>query len=231
MKMFKCTLTGVDEFTDLSKLEELSFCYPFVEWGVLLSTSENRLDNGNRYPSVDWLEENLVKINEISKKTGCSVALHVCGKETKLLLEQDKDSVALKLIEYVDRVQINFVYKEKQVVQLEQLCEKYPKKIFITQHNEKNKGLYLKIKSKNHQVLFDESGGRGIECSSWKPNLEDKICGYAGGLGLDNITKQLITISSVASNEYWIDMEGKIRTNDKLDLNICENILYSCQIN
>ncbi len=48
MNNFRCTLTGVDEFTDLSKLEEISFCYPFVEWGVLLSSSENRLENGKR---------------------------------------------------------------------------------------------------------------------------------------------------------------------------------------
>lgn len=226
MNNFRCTLTGVDEFTDLSKLEEISFCYPFVEWGVLLSSSENRLENGNRYPSLNWLKENLPKLKLISEKTGCSIALHVCGKETKFLLEQNKNSIALELISFVNRLQINFIYKEHQVLQLEKLCAIYPNKIFITQHNQKNKDLYLKIKANNHQVLFDESGGRGIECASWEQNLKGKICGYAGGLGLDNIEVQLKNIKKIANDNFWIDMEGKIRNSDKLDINICENILY-----
>lgn len=231
MNNFKCTFTGVDEFTDLGKLAEISKCYPFVEWGILLSTSENKFLNGHRYPSVDWLKENMPKLKEISQETGCSIALHVCGGETKKLLSQSSDSVALDLIDYVNRVQINFAYKENQVSELESLCEKFNDKVFITQHNNKNEDLYLKIKANNHQVLFDASGGRGIEAKSWDVSLPSKVCGYAGGLGLDNIDRQFIQIYSVAGDSYWIDMEGKIRTNDKLDLIICENILYSCQIN
>ncbi len=226
MNNFKCTFTGVDEFTDLEKLEELSVRYPFVEWGVLLSTSENRLENGYRYPSYDWLKENLPKLKTIAEKTGCSIALHVCGKETKKILSQAQDSVALELLDFVNRVQINFVYKEDQVLQLEDLCKKFPNKVFITQHNEKNNDLYLKIKSNNHQVLFDASGGRGIECSNWEKPLSDKVCGYAGGLGLDNIELQFESIKKVVKDDFWIDMEGKIRTSDKLDINICKYILY-----
>ncbi len=225
MNKFKCTFTGVDEFTSLESIKSISEKYPFVEWGVLLSTSENRALNGYRYPSVEWLMTNLPKLNEVSKQAGCSIALHVCGGETKKLLSQDESSVALKLIEYVNRVQINFVYKESQVKELEELCQKFPNKVFITQHNQKNADLYVKVKSSNHQVLFDASGGRGIDCETWLPALEGKVCGYAGGLGLDNIQSQFEKIKAVAADIFWIDMEGKIRVDDKLNLEICEKIL------
>ncbi len=230
-KLIRCTFTGVDEFSSLEKIEFISRKYPIVEWGVLLSTSENRVLNGNRYPSVTWLEDKLPKLFKISEKTTAGIALHVCGKETKLLLEQNELSVALKLINFVNRIQINFSYKEKQVNQLEVLCAKYPNISFITQQNESNKDLYKKITAKNHQVLFDTSGGRGVKCEEWTSSLENKICGYAGGLGLEGVSEDLSKIKEVACNDFWIDMEGKIRTEDKIDLNICEKILEIINLN
>lgn len=225
MNNFKCTFTGVDEFSSLDSIKTISKKYPFVEWGVLLSTSENRAFNGHRYPGVEWLTNNLPTLGRIAKETGCSIALHVCGGETKKLLRQEESSVALKLIGYVNRVQINFAYKEPQIQELKSLCQKFSDKIFITQHNHKNADLYLKVKSPNHQVLFDASGGRGIDCEVWVQPLDGKVCGYAGGLGLDNIKNQFEKIKAVAKNVFWIDMEGKIRVDDKLNLEICEKML------
>jgi phosphoribosylanthranilate isomerase len=79
--------------------------------------------------------------------------------------------------------------------------------------------------SSNHQVLFDQSGGRGIETTEWETPLENKICGYAGGLGPQNINEQFSLIQSVADRPFWIDMEGKIRTEDILDLALCKEVL------
>jgi phosphoribosylanthranilate isomerase len=224
-KWFRCTFTGVDEFTSLAKIKELSIKYPFVEWGVLLSTSENRSRNGHRYPSLDWLNENLPKLQSIAKESKASIALHVCGKETKLLLENKEDSQALNFLPYVNRIQINFVCKNKQEQELENLCENFPNTKFITQHNEANKDLHKKIKSVNHQILFDASGGRGIKTEVWPQPFNDKVCGYAGGLGLENIEQDFENIKNLAFSHFWIDMEGRIRTEDKLDLDICEKIL------
>ncbi|NCQ51806.1 hypothetical protein GW796_07925 [archaeon] len=165
------------------------------------------------------------KLSEVAKGSGASIALHVCGKETKLLLEKSQSSIALKLIRFVNRVQINFAYKENQIIQLEDLCCTFPTVNFITQHNEKNKDLFEKIKSKNHQVLFDSSGGRGIKSTLWNEQLVGKSCGYAGGLGLESIEEDFLKIRKVAKNNFWIDMEGRIRTNDLLDLKLCEEIL------
>jgi phosphoribosylanthranilate isomerase len=223
--LLRCTFTGVDEKSSLEEITNLSMNFPFVEWGVLLSTSANSSFGQNRYPSLNWLSENLPKLKNIADTYGSSIALHVCGKETKELLAQNENSVALNLLPFVNRVQINFLYKEHQVEQLENLCKAFPHINFITQHNNRNADLYKKVLSTNHQVLFDQSGGRGIETTQWEAPLENKICGYAGGLALQNINNQFASIQSVADRPFWIDMEGKIRTDDLLDLNICKEIL------
>jgi phosphoribosylanthranilate isomerase len=228
--LLRCTFTGVDEQSSFEEIKKLSIEFPFVEWGVLLSTSENSPFSKNRYPSLDWLKENLPKLKNIAVDSGSSIALHVCGKETKELLAQNENSIALSLLPFVNRVQINFLYKEHQVEQLENLCQKFPHINFITQHNNRNAELHKKIFSLNHQILFDQSGGRGIETTEWESPLENKICGYAGGLGPNNIIKQLSLIKNVANRPFWIDMEGKIRTNDILDLNLCKEILYKVSL-
>jgi len=41
------------------------------------------------------------------------------------------------------------------------------------------------------------------------------VCGYAGGLGPDNLKKELAKIHRLAgSRAYWVDMETKLRTDD-----------------
>lgn len=223
--LLRCTFTGVDEKSSFEEITNLTQEFPFVEWGVLLSTSANSSFGQNRYPSLNWLNENLPKLKNIVDTYGSSIALHVCGKETKELLAQTENSVALSLLPYVNRVQINFLYKEYQVEQLENLCKSFPHINFITQHNNRNADLYKKVFSPNHQVLFDQSGGRGIETTEWEVPLENKICGYAGGLGPQNINEQFSLIKSVADRPFWIDMEGKIRTEDILDLILCKQVL------
>jgi len=229
-KLFRCTFTGVDEKTSIDEINNLTKEFPFVEWGILLSTSENSFLGKSRYPSLNWLNENLPKLKNVANTYNSSIALHVCGKETKELLAQSENSIALGLLPFVNRVQINFFYKEHQIEQLEKLCEKFPHINFITQHNNKNTDLYKKISSENHQILFDQSGGRGIETTNWESPLENKVCGYAGGLGPNNISEQIELIKNVADRQFWIDMEGKIRTEDFLDLNLCREVLEKVQI-
>ena len=83
----------------------------------------------------------------------------------------------------------------------------------------------------NIVALFDSSGGRGLP-GKWRAPIEIP-CGYAGGLGPDNIEKELISISKVAGDEFiWIDMESKIRYFDEynidyMDLNACRQVIQS----
>jgi hypothetical protein len=46
-----------------------------------------------------------------------------------------------------------------------------------------------------------------------------KPVGFAGGLGPNNILVEIQRISSVATGNWWVDMEGKLRDkNDWFDL-------------
>jgi hypothetical protein len=52
------------------------------------------------------------------------------------------------------------------------------------------------------------------------PPLRGLHCGYAGGLGSDDLGEQLERIGEVAGEaEFWVDMESRVRIpGDLLDL-------------
>jgi phosphoribosylanthranilate isomerase len=85
-------------------------------------------------------------------------------------------------------------------------------------------------KKLNTACLFDCSGGKGISPVNW-PNIKENIfCGYAGGLGPDNIEAEIKKIILLTNNnDFWIDMESKVRTKtsdlDYLDLDKVKNCL------
>ena len=221
----RCTFTGVDNQTSLSCLHELSIQYSFVEWGVLYSTSEGGMFSQNRYPAHSWLEKNIPELKTMSLSTGSSIALHVCGSAVKALLNEEEEFLE-HLIDYVNRVQINFIFKPAKLAALEKLFLRFPHIKFITQHNPANAKLADLISHPSHQVLFDMSGGRGIEADKWDKPLAGKVCGYAGGIGPDNVLKQLKSIDLLNEHtEFWIDMEGKVREHDWFDLKKCEEVL------
>jgi phosphoribosylanthranilate isomerase len=225
MSLIRCTFTGLDEKFSLEDFSILSSRYSFLEWGILYSTSENSNISSNRYPSQKWFEHHIEEINNIAKKTGVSLALHVCGKESLNLIEQNNPFLEF-LLPYFNRVQINFRYKSKQKEQLISLFENHPDINFITQQNLVNKELITDIPDvDNHHLLFDSSGGRGVMEKSWTAPIGSKLCGYAGGLGPDNIGLEIDNIDLTAGfNDYWIDMETKIRTNEWLDSQKCQNV-------
>jgi phosphoribosylanthranilate isomerase len=53
----------------------------------------------------------------------------------------------------------------------------------------------------------------------WPRPVPGIYCGYAGGLGPDNVVEQVKKISEVAGDvPFWIDAETKLFTNDRFDL-------------
>jgi hypothetical protein len=45
------------------------------------------------------------------------------------------------------------------------------------------------------------------------------LCGYAGGLGPDNLERRLREINHLTKKApFWLDMEAKLRVNDKFDI-------------
>lgn len=90
---------------------------------------------------------------------------------------------------------------------------------FIIQYNDANKGCVSRFDTNN--ILFDGSGGLGKVPEQWLSPLDGKLCGYAGGLGQDNLYQELQSINqSAKGNNVWIDMESNLRNpiTDKFDL-------------
>src|SRR5690606_15758203 len=95
-----------------------------------------------------------------------------------------------------------------------------------TQHNEYNVDVTHLVSAKNHQVLFDASGGRGIRNTIWPERMNDKTYGYAGGFGPETVNEDLDGAHFSANGEpYWIDMETKLRHLGHLSEDKCERVL------
>jgi len=209
------TLTGVDDNTNLAEIAHLSERFPLVEWGFLYSPK--RQGKGGRYPSVATLHSAFRALPDTVR-----VALHVCGAGVPNLLA--KEAEVTRLVEAVaergGRVQLNFSQSRDSIDldALSNLLDRYPSLKVITQHNDANEGVWKRLCGHaNYVVLFDSSGGRGVERSSWPTPLHGIHCGYAGGLGPDNLATELPRICAAATRQpHWIDMEGKLRTEDDI---------------
>lgn len=232
MELTKVTLTGIDEKTDLKKVAKLSKDYPFVEWAVLFSKTKCGLEN--RYPSIK-------KIDEFANLS-IFRAMHLCGSIARKYAKQNyydiyvredrpMDVMFSNIFKPFDRYQFNISNLNIDEVNFD---------VFnissintIVQIN--NFSWFEKLE--NTDVLFDISGGRGQEIS-----IDDIIVapfngfnftkinylGFAGGLGPDNVvakTNSILDNFSEIERGIWIDMESKIRTDDWLDLDKCEDVL------
>lgn len=187
----RVTFTGVDERTTLADLPG------GAEYGVLFTNTPNGC---NRYPS----RKNAAAIMATLAGSGHGVALHVCGHSARReLLDGQLEDLTL----HADRIQVN---GRLSLAALEQICRRYDRHEIITQANNWNTSL-LGCECVNHTVLVDASGGRGRSPVTWSRPMTTKEVGFAGGLGPDNIAAELKRIRAVATGEWWIDMEGKLR--------------------
>lgn len=192
------TLSGADERTDLEALAKLN-----AEIGLLYTHSP---DGRNRYPSREW-------IADASRKLP-SCAVHICGDRARQqLFRQELND----LIAHCPRIQVNGRLTTQEV---EDLCDTYYTHQIITQHNEGNAHL-VNVTSRNHSILIDESGGRGIEARfDWIPSAPVYTpIGFAGGLGPSNLGEQLRNIQCVVAEshriiKWWVDMELSLRVHD-----------------
>ena len=74
------------------------------------------------------------------------------------------------------------------------------------------------LRSRLH-VLMDASRGTGVVPETWgaPSSLAQTFCGYAGGLGPDNIATVAAQLNA-RGLPYWLDMESGIRTDNQFDL-------------
>jgi hypothetical protein len=225
MPLTDCTLTGIDETTPLVELAVVSDMYPYAEWAFLYSPE--RHGTPGRYPSVGRIQRAFKELPRYVR-----VALHVCGSGATQLLQGE--AVVRGLFEQVrtrgGRIQLNFDAARGQV-DLDRLrqfmlaCTSVP---FVTQHNESNRSVVQALAGvANHAILFDSSLGRGVTPQAWPAAPESGLCGYAGGLGPENLSPQLPRIYDAAGPaKFWIGMESRLRDeNDRFSMTFARKCL------
>ncbi len=227
MKIDKVTITGADDSTSIQWMMDIQERFPFVEWGILVSKSQM---GSYRFPSEAWLCRLLM--NQMYLKT----SIHVCGRWVREICKGDWSSVMLEVggvAKRAQRIQLNF---HAQAHSLGDLFMDAAKRAvadtpwqLIFQIDGVNDSLVEHARAAGIDAvpLYDLSGGAGVLPSQWPKQSSGVYTGYAGGLGPANVAEQCETISSVASELIWIDMETRVRTSDnsRLDTDAVESVL------
>lgn len=203
MKPEFITFTGVDDNTNIYDLIDLANQYP-IEFGILFSPDRQGVDP--RYPSIETVSR-LCRKNLV-------LSAHLCGDYTKRIMNGEEIELPFDSSAF-NRAQINHSNPDMDKIISFALdnaiaCIMQVRDTFPT--------------FDGIEYLFDKSGGRGIEIDSF-PEYPGNWCGYAGGFGPDNVAEMISKIN--ASGIYWIDMETKIRTDNKFDISKCRKV---CEI-
>jgi hypothetical protein len=232
MILHTVTITGADDSTDIQELVDLSAEFPFLELGILVSKSQ---EGGPRFPSRSWID----KLGEqVTVENGLRVAMHLCGRWMRELLTGDLAWGDLpSVVSFASSYQFNThgvtVTPDPQRF-IEKLASRRILRTFIFQWNPVAEPLALLAASRDLNVmgLFDGSGGAGkLPENGWpSPHGIAFPMGFAGGIGPDNVLDQLAKIQEACGDRQiptWIDMEGRVRTDDgvKLDMNRVRSVL------
>ncbi len=208
IKPVRVTFTGADPSCSVDALLGLLENAPGLELAFLYS--ETRQGSG-RYPPARWIRETVTTIEQCIGPG--RVALHVCGRARFRFLDGGTVDPELGELGRFARIQLNGELTREHAEAVETMMREHPERQLIVQcEHSADLRAALPPFGSALQVLFDASGGRGILRASWPRPLEGHVCGYAGGLGPDNLAHELPRITQAAGAvPYWIDMEGKLR--------------------
>jgi len=211
MQINRVTVTGADNSVSYEQLIEVSQEYPFVEWGILVSSNPPR----PRFPSAFWVKEMMD-----NRTPEMQFSCHVCGRWVREICKQGLVAEGLRnMMDLFQRVQLNFhaiVHEINEDKFLEALYQ-YQAKQFIFQLDDVNNAILNIARGNgiNAVPLFDTSGGAGVLPEEWPE--PDGYCGYAGGLSPDNLDEQLDLIEkAVGEGTIWIDAETHLRSDDDM---------------
>lgn len=227
MKLKHVTFTGVDERTDIKALQELQQRFYFAEFGVL--TSLHYYENGNRYLTPS-------KFQNFHGK-GLNLSLHLCGSIAREAANgrwAEVDRLTLDTLHLFKRVQLN-IANRKDNPSFCWIPFVIWQELIVQQKDVDNMDVFTntverwQYHSDPISVLLDASGGRGVDTPiDILPNKWWKV-GYAGGINPDNVEEKLtILMESPKVENFWIDMESGVRTDDWFDLNKVAKVLEIC---
>jgi hypothetical protein len=196
------TFTGADDETDVGAMMALSERFP-VEWGVLFSPK--RQGREPRYP------------RDPGRFLGVRLRLaaHLCGGIARDALEGHLERLPFAMLYGFNRVQVNAREPALPVLRLISWALGKP---VIAQ----TIGTDFPDE-RDIPWLSDRSGGRGVAQATWPRHPDgERLVGYAGGIGPENVHEVLTAIGS--AGPYWIDMESGVRTDDRFDLEKCRRV-------
>ena len=159
---------------------------------------------------------------------------HFCGKwVNEILYGRDNFMTELHdMWEMFSRIQLNTHSEPHSTYPAEcaELLKRLDKEIIFQIDNENNWLIDIlgKAYDLNFSVLFDLSHGAGVLPECWPEPIPGVRCGYAGGLGPDNLEEQILAIEAKAGvKAIWIDMETRVRSGDdkRFDLDLVEQCL------
>lgn len=194
------TFTGVDDCTDLKRMELLSAHYP-IEWGVLIGSRSGE----GRFPSVRTIRD--------LQGLDINVAAHLCGREA-----DEFTRYVGNIYDFAKRIQVNRRDRDYDKIQLAVVQRRINKPVIV----QWRKSFDEVPRNSAFLHLFDRSGGRG-QLPDEFPSQPDHLplVGYAGGISPDNV---LEVISNLRAQHYWIDMETGVRTDGWFDLDKCKRV-------
>ena len=223
IKNLSVTITGPDDNTPIEAMFELSREFRFLEWGILCSTKR---EGTARYPTVAWKQ----KLFEANRDSDMRLAQHVCGETARSIMSGRSFGQG-----WFDRVQINGFRRDLAVGFVPQRNQQtilpFTNLVSLDAAREfaaNKRGFDEADMGGAFAFLFDVSGGRGVEPSSWQiPGGRVRDVGFAGGIGPENVTSVLARIqdSNPTLTSTWIDMESKVRTDEVLDLDKVRSVL------
>lgn len=225
MKLQHVTFTGIDGKTDLWELYKIQEEYPFVEWGVLLS--KDWRTNGNRFFNPSYLQT--------LRESGLNLSAHLCGTMAAYAIRGGWDYVydcTRWDFDVFKRCQLNVSTRKDNPARLTKLRRPDSlEELIIQQRSADEVDLWRTAKTgRNITVLLDASGGRGIDTPIKVLKNAPKV-GYAGGINVDNVFNKLtFLLTHEEVNDFWIDMENGVRTDDWFDTDFVRSVLHNCKV-
>lgn len=178
-----------DNNTEYSFIKEMTEKYPFVEWGILLSSTHK---GTARYPNLDWIA-GLIEFftGPDWERVHQNFSAHLCGnlctrfvQERGNFLLQDDYLGGPALRSIFTRVQLNgypdHLYEHYRMNAMADYLRDHAE-IVLPIPDLKTRDHATKDRSR-YQFLHDCSRGRGIIPEYWPAPWFDQYVGYAGGI-------------------------------------------------
>jgi hypothetical protein len=227
MSFLGVTFSGVDETADLERLKEVRSLYFTVEWGLWLAVERQGRDVG--FPSLDWMHKLAPELNLSAQLFGKNAADFLQGDDSGLMAHYGQ------LWPLFRRIQINVTPISMDTVDLTRLIH------LVKNHRDKQ--VIFRVRDRNLEIA-DALISQEIPCSAlfdqpadaaqkkWPKGIQRFAgCGYAGGLGPDNIYKQLSPLLNAAQSaeRWWVEMDSGLRVvengRDVFSLASCRRVI------